>query len=452
MDAKDQARLDAAAKQGRVDNYFNKFSGYGGNNDPFNQATFVGQGSLSFSDVDEFYQGHWIFRRAIDVLVCDSTREWVDLKTEDKDLIGEIVKKGKELKIIENTAEALRLARMYGGSILVVGANDGVENIEESLNEDNISEIDFLHPVDMWQLNIEKKFDDPLKPNYREPEIYSIQPLHGESTASRIHSSRVIKFDGAYLPPRKKIANKGWCDSIYVSIVSDLKRFIMSNQTAGQLLQDFITKVLKMPNLMNLIENKDFNSIEARIQYAIKANSNIGLSLIQGGDNGEEYSKIQTPITGYKELMEQLKDIVAAAIGTPKVKLFGQQPGKLSGIDETMKIYDGEVSAFQETDLRTKIERLYSLLLKSKENKKGEPEDWSIEFNPLSKPSNKEKAEAQETQSKADANYVSSGVLMPEEVAASRFTEDGFKYDTILMEVDRSEMNNIEEEEAGDEG
>lgn len=454
MNSSDQAKLDAAAKigrQSRTDNYFNKFSGFGGSNDPVNRAVLTSSVKMSQTDVDNQYQGSWIFRRAIDVQVEDSLRAWVDLKTEDKDLIADINSKIRVLKSVKNTMEALRLARMYGGAILVIGAVDGKE-AEEELDEDSIKEIKFLQPLDRWQLNIQKKFTDPLEPNYGEPEIYSIQPLHGEKSNSKIHASRVIRFDGAYLPPRKKIQNQGWHDSVYVQMVADIKNFILSNQSAGQLLQDFITKVLKMPNLSELIENEQFNSIEARIQFALAAMSNVGLSLIQGGEDGEEFDKIQTPITGFPQLMEKMQDVVAAATGIPKVKLFGQQPGKLSGLDETIRIYNDEISAYQETELRDKIERLYSLLLKSGENRKGEPNKWEVEFNPLRKPTAAEEAEVHKTQSEADKNYIDTGVLLPEEVAESRFTEDGFKLDTTIDIESRDEMASIEEEKTDQAG
>jgi phage-related protein (TIGR01555 family) len=436
MKSKSTTRTDASARlkrQKKTDNYYNQFSGFGGANDPVNRAVLKSPVNLSQGDVDNQYASSWIFRRAIDVLVEDSLREWVDLKTEDKDLISDINSKVKSLKAVKKTMEALRLARMYGGSVLVIGAVDGGE-AEDELKEDSITEIRFLQPIDRWQLVIESKYNDPLEPNYG-------------NTGKKIHASRVIRFDGVYLPPRKKIENQGWHDSVFVGVVADIKNFILSNQTAGQLLQDFITKVLEMPNLTELIENEQFNSIEARIQYALAAMSNVGLSLIQGGDNGEKFSKIQTPITGFVELMDKMQDKVAAAIGVPKVKLFGQQPGKLSGLDETIRIYHDEVSAYQETELHDKLERLYSLLLKSKGNIKGEPDKWDIEFNPLRIPTDKEQSETQKTQSEADKNYVEMGILSAEEVAESRFTDDGFKLDTTIDIESRGEMKEIEEEE-----
>ena len=262
----------------------------------------------------------------------------------------------------------------------------------------------------------------------------------------------MIRFDGSWIPTQKQVANSGWHDSVLSSMISDIKNFIISNQSAGQLLQDFITKVLKMPNLSELIENDNLNAIEARIQYALRAMSNVGLSLIQGGDAGvaEDFEKIQTPITGFTELLDQMKDMVCAAIKVPKVKLFGQQPGKLSGLDETIRIYDDEVAAYQETELRSPIERAYSLLLKSKENTKGEPDVWSLEFNPLRKKTDKEQADIHKTQSEADANYVNMGAISGEEVAESRFTQDGFKLNTTIDIESRKEMNSIEEEEKTD--
>ena len=449
MNSDDQAKIDAAAAQGkqiRKDQYFNQNSGYGGNKDPFNRAVFQSPASLRRNEVEDLYTGAWIVRRAIEVLIEDATRAWVDLKTEDQDLIDAISEKVKELEMRKQAFEALRLARLYGSAILVIGAADGKE-ATEPLDEDNIASIDYFFSVDRWNLSIPKRYSDPTKPKFREPELYQINPQFGDEEQHKIHESRVIRFDGAWLPVQKMKANQGWHDSVLTSMVSDIKNFIMSNQSAGQLLQDFITKVLKMPNLSDLIENKEFNSIEARIQYALAAMSNVGLSLIQGGDNGEEFEKIQTPITGFPDLMEKMRDMVCAAIGIPKVKLFGQQPGKFAGMEETIRIYNDEVSAYQETELRSPINRLYGLLLKSKENKKGEPEKWSIKFNPLRKMTEKEETEVHEKQSVADKNYIEAGVLLPEEVAESRFTEDGFKLETTIDVESRGEMKEIEGEE-----
>ena len=456
MNQSDQTKLDSAAAIGKQltqfkkDNYFNRNSGFGGSADPVNQAVFITPTILDRATVEDMYSGAWIVQRAINVLIEDATKAWVDFKTEDPSVIDYITEKVKAIELRKHTFEALRLARLYGGSILVMGAIDG-GNAEEPLNEDTIKSIDFLYTIDRWQLNIKQRYSDPLKPKYGEPELYEINPIFGGSQQT-MHESRVIRFDGSWLPTQKQVANSGWHDSILSSMISDIKNFIISNQSAGQLLQDFITKVLKMPNLSELIENDNLNAIEARIQYALRAMSNVGLSLIQGGEDGvaEDFEKIQTPITGFTELLDQMKDMVCAAIKVPKVKLFGQQPGKLSGLDETIRIYDDEVAAYQETELRSPIERAYSLLLKSKENTKREPDVWSLEFNPLRKKTDKEQADIHKTQSEADANYVNMGAISGEEVAESRFTQDGFKLNTTIDIESRKEMNSIEEEEKTD--
>ena len=398
MNSADQAKLDAAAAVGKQltqfkkDNYFNRNSGFGSSTDPVNQAVFITPTILDRSTAEDMYAGSWIVQRAVNVLIEDATKAWLDFKTDDPGVIEYVNKKSKDIGLPKHIFEALRLARLYGGSILVMGAIDGQE-ADQPLNEEGIKTIDFLFTVDRWQLNIKQRYTDPLKPKFGEPELYEINPIFGGSQHT-IHESKVIRFDGSWLPTQKQIANQGWHDSVLTAIISDIKNFILSNQSAGQLLQDFITKVLKMPNLSELIENENFNAIEARIQYALRAMSNVGLSLIQGGGDGvaEDFDKIQTPITGFPDLMGKMEDMICAAIKVPKVKIFGQQPGKLSGLDETIRIYDDEVAAYQETELRSPIERAYTLLLKSKENPKGEPKIGSLEFNPLRKKTDKEKS------------------------------------------------------------
>ena len=48
--------------------------------------------------------------------------------------------------------------------------------------------------------------------------------------------------------------------------------------------------------------------------------------------------------------------------------------------------------------------------------------------------------------SQGDERYVNTTILAPEEVAISRFTDDGFKLDTTIDIDNREEMDNIDDE------
>ena len=130
MNSADQAKLDAAAAVGKQltqfkkDNYFNRNSGFGGSNDPVNQAVFITPTILDRATAEDMYAGSWIVQRAVNVLIEDATKAWLDFKTDDPDVIEYVNKKAKDIGLQKHTFEALRLARLYGGSILVMGAID----------------------------------------------------------------------------------------------------------------------------------------------------------------------------------------------------------------------------------------------------------------------------------------------------------------------------------------
>ena len=115
MDNEVQRRIDAASAEGkrlRKDNYFNQYSGFGGNKDPFNRATFQTPVLLKRTEVEDMYAGSWIVRRAIEVLIEDATRAWVDFKTDDDEVVKSINSKAKDLKLRKEVFESLRLDRL----------------------------------------------------------------------------------------------------------------------------------------------------------------------------------------------------------------------------------------------------------------------------------------------------------------------------------------------------
>ena len=447
-------RLDAAHKAGKQDAFLNNFNKFGSTSDPTRRTNFTGGDlrSTDFTTIETMFQYSWIVKRAVNVLPEDATREWVDLDIVDdnkgQEIIADINKRLKQTKAIKKFRQALSFGRLYGGSILLIGANDGQE-IEEPLKEDSIASIDSLTVLDRWQLDIKKVYSDPEQPEFGEPELYTVKPrnVRGEAQTQKVvHASRVIQFNGNEITDRMKITNAGWHDSILIDINDDLRHYGISLQSGAVLFQDFITKVLKIPNLSELIENDDQAVLNTRIQFALSTQSSLGMSLIE---ENEEFSKIQTPIQGLDKLINIFIEMVSAATGIPRTRLFGQQLGQLAGAEETTRNYYDSVSAYQELELRDKFERLYKLFLldKSGFNKGIEPEDWSLTFNSLWQNTDEDVAKTHKAQAEADKIYLETGVITPEEVAESRFTKDGFSLETTIDIDNREEFSQIEDEE-----
>ena len=444
-------RSDAGNKiiHTRRDVYFNAFSGFGGARDPLQRTGFVSESVMNHTELEQIYRFYWLARRIVDLMPADACREGIDLNIEDADKGAAINRRMDELLVWERIEEALRMARLYGGSVLLLGAIDGQEpNVP--LIPERVTSVASLTVLDRWQLTIRSTYDDPLKPEFGQPELYSINPVTagGNQNRSVVHASRVIRFNGNWLPDRVRVQNQGWDDSVFVAINQNLKQFGISVQSAAVLFQDFITKTLKIPNLAQLIADGQEDILFARIQYAVGQMSSLGVSLI-GQD--EEFAKVQTPITGLVELLVTFMDLTAAAAGLPKTRLFGQQLGTLAGADETTRDYYDGVKAYQEKVLRAPVTRIIKLLLV--EQKAKGVDDWSFEFSPLWQPTDKELAETRKTQAETDQIYITNSVLEPSEVAISRFGPDGYSMETVIDPDTRAPAGDggeIEEEPGDD--
>lgn len=449
----DQAKVTATRRdeaQKRLDLFSNAYNGFGGAKDPMYRIGFSAGSTLDRATLEDMFRYNWVARRICEVIPQDATRQWIDLKTEDQDVVTDLMGRMDTLEVQTKFEEALTLARLYGGSVIILGALDG-QQPDKPLNEDSVTGIRFLNVLDRWQLYIAETYDDALAQNFGQPKIYTLQQITS-GTASRhgqrIHESRLLRFDGAYLPEITKVTNSGWYDSILQPIDEELKRHGVSIQSGAVLMQDFITKVLKIPNLTELIAAGNYTALQSRIQYAISYTSSLGITLLDG-NTGEEFSKIQTPIAGLVELLNIFIELISAASGIPRARLFGQSLGVLAGATETTRSYYDMVAAYQHKHMRRQIERLIRIMFKAKNSvtKGKEPEQWSFDFCPLWQPTEKEIAETRKIISDMDHTYIVDQVVLPEEIAKSRFGSNGYGMEIVIDWAEREKYEKMVQEE-----
>jgi phage-related protein (TIGR01555 family) len=432
-----------------MDGYANLANKMGTSRDPYVATGFAMGTVFGQQEVEARYRYDWMVRRIVDALPEDGLREWIDFKTEDADVVKAVNEKLKLIKAKSRLNDGLSFGRLYGGAIgILITSGSGDPDQPLTALDDLVG----INIMDRWQVEVSESYSDPMEPNFGEPEMYRLTPRQGERTLdNKIHASRVLRFNGARLTEPDKIANKGWDDSIIVSLQDALKAFGISLQSGSQLFMDFVTKVLQIENAQELLQSTEGRAmLEVRLQAAIANLSNMGIVFTDGKDgSAETFTKIQTPITGFVDLVKLYIDVMAGASGYPKTRLFGQQVGTLAGAEEDTRGYYDRVSGYQGDRIQPPLERIIELILQSKKGPTGgaPPDEWSIEFNPLWQPTEKEQAETRKIMSEADANNITSGVYTAEEAAKSRYGSDGFSVATVLDFDAREAMENVEEEE-----
>mgnify|MGYP003947224089 FL=1 len=148
---------------------------------------------------------------------------------------------------------------------------------------------------------------------------------------------------------------------------------------------------------------------------------------------GEDFERVATPMTGVSDMLTAGWQRLAAATSPrmPLTRLFGMSPGGLNATGESdMRNWYDQVKAFQTIDLSPRANRLVQLIARSLGEQ--EPERFSACFPSLWQMTPKEQAEIEKLAAEKDAIYITAAVLLPEEVALSRYGDGNFSASTKI--------------------
>ena len=420
--------------QRRYDRWENETNRFGSDTDPISVTRYQPGIILNRIQLDNLYEFDWISAKIVDIPAEDAFRKWITLHHETDPAKAEAAKKIlDQWNLRGHLLEGERLARLHGGALVVFGAFDGTE-VSEPLDIEKIRQVMWIDVVDRWIAVPHTFFRDPGESNFGDVESYMIHRIRiSGSDTSIVHSSRVIRMNGRYVPPLRRLRNFGWFNSVLVRVYDVIRQFGVSVQSGSGVLQDFVVKKLKISNLQDLIASGQFDIIEARIQVMARemAINNIAL---YGSD--EEIEKIGTPIQGLPKLMELFIDYVSAAADIPRSRLFQNVTGTLGGDPgkNDLRVHYDNIEAMQENKLRPPVQQGIDILLAPHGFKPGE---ITFTWNPLWQMTDKEQAEIGKLVADTDVEYVRAGIVEPEEVAISRFSGDEVDLRNMVIDVDR---------------
>lgn len=391
---------------------------------------------LSQRALEDLFAGDPVARRICELPARESVRQWISISA-DKDVGKATLQALQVLGVQSAISEALTWARLYGGSVILLGVDDG-QDPSLPLREDSVKSFRWINVLHRWELQVARRYTDPFAPKYREPETYrivsSIVGPDGSGFGREVHETRLIRFDGPLTAQIRREQNDTWCDSVFTHLSAVIRDFWTGFDGAAHLLSDFSQAVYKVKGLAGLVSAKP-DALIRRFQIMDTVRSLVRAAVIDA--DGEDFERKATPISGMPELLDRMEKLLSASTGIPVTLLMGSSPAGLqaTGASDIRFFYD-TVASDQETVLRPRIERLLTLLLRAKDGptKGREPANWSFKFNPLWQLSAKEQAEIRKLTAETDTIEINAGVLHPEEVRQSRYGGDEYSTVTTLDE------------------
>ena len=166
----------------RLDGYYNVLNKYGTQHDSTEYYQWATGAAVTDAELADLYAGNGLFSTIIDAPADDATKNGIDLGIKDKDLQKRLDDHLQTIHYQSKLAKALKWARLFGGSAVVMLVDDG-RLLQDPLNWRDVHGVEELlvygrnEVFPLWINGYENNPDDE---NYRKggtgiPEFYQIK-------------------------------------------------------------------------------------------------------------------------------------------------------------------------------------------------------------------------------------------------------------------------------------
>lgn len=349
------------------------------------------------------YQASSLVQRVIDLPAEDACREWREWQAESAD-ISAIEATEARLGVQGKVLEASRLARLYGGSAILIVTNE--KDMAKPLNPASLGKdgVKYLTVLSDTDLSAGEQELDPRKPWFGSPKEWSLAV--GNEITPTIHPSRLVVFHGIQpMADRQNTNVGGWGDSALAGMIDAVKRV---DEVAGNILSlvyEAKIDVIKIPDLMGQLERggtKFEQQLLHRLTLAATAKGINGAMIL---DEKEAYEQKSASFGSLDNIADRMMQLASAASGIPMTLLFGMSPGGLNatGDADTRGYYD-RVKVHQTLKMQPAMGVLDECLIRSALGSR--PADVYYNWRPLWQPTAKERAETGKTLSETMKNAV----------------------------------------------
>lgn len=403
----------------------NVMTGLGGEMDTSSHNRWTGEGTSKNADHPQLtarYREDWIAQKVCTIIPQDMTRRWRAISTPE----GE--EADKHFGIRNKCREAYKWARVYGTSCILLDLK-GTGDISKPLNLRRLKPgcIRSLQVIDRTRLFPIGEVDyDPLSPNYGNPTQYI---LGGSS--QRIHSSRILRFEGTELPRYEHWRNQWYSDSILIPLMQTMDNFHVAAQSASALTQEANADVITIEGLQNILTNPTGEqAIMKRFRMMKQMKSVHNVILL---DSTETYDTKTMSLSGVKDLIWEYLRVVAAACGIPATRFLSASPDGMNATGESdLNNYIDALEGQQIAQFDPRLKILDRIL-----QAHYDIPEWTYTWNCIFPESSTQIAEREKTQAESLQIMVDSFILEPDEAKEVLRTRQTYKGVNLEAKAER---------------
>lgn len=335
---------------------------------------------LAKTSLASFYETDGMAKRIIDVIPEDMVSPGFKVEGIADEAAFRSLWDEKQLnaKIID----ALCWSRLFGGAGIVAIVADG-RMLKSPVKPGAV--LEDIRVYDRFQIRVSKRETNARSARYGEPVLYTITPGN-DIPEYEVHYTRICIIDGERLPNEQRKNNDGWGGSILNKrLIEAIHDYNYCEELATQLLRRKQQAVWKARGLADLCDDEEGVSA-ARLRLAqVDDEGGVGKAIgIDASD--EEYEVLNSDVSGVPEFLERKFDRIVSLSGIHEIVLKNKNTGGVSASQNTaLETYHKLIDRKRGEDYKPVLEFLLPFLVSETE--------WSIVFEPLAVPSDKDQAE-----------------------------------------------------------
>ena len=406
----------------RLDGWQNLTTGMGDpSRDKLQFASFAPVQNLDYGEIESLYYGDDMCERIVDSLPDEAFRRGFTLEGPQAE---EVLRAFKVLRVNTKLRDNYAWARLWGGSAMVLGLDDG-QTQDKPLDVERVKSLKFINVVDRRYVNPVTYYENALSPDFGKPATYQVTPAFGGGAASWtaaqnniiIHESRLIKFNGTKIDDITTRRLAGWSYSVLQRPYDVIRLFASAFQASGQLMNDAGQAIFSVKGLMTQLSGPNSSAILQRFA-SLDQQRWAGRMILADKDN-EEFHREPVQVAGVSDLLQHFELRLAAAARMPVTMLMGQSPAGMNatGESDTRQWY-ASVKAAQSNDLEPAINRLADIITAGAWSA---DEENKVVWAAMEEPNDKEDAEVALLVAQKWQVYTTIGALSGEQVALVEF-------------------------------
>lgn len=345
------------------------------------------------------------------------------------------------LKVVSSMVEAVTWEGLFGGCVIYMGVDDGQRGPDsqaQPIRMESLRKVLWLKVIDKRYVNRPSSLDgydtDATLPTFGEPLYYEVStPMGGGVFTAKIHRDRLIVLKGAMTSVDERQKRGGWGISRLDPVYDALQRSVNAWASAGNAVANAQYTVYALKGLSQMLgATGGEDKMKARSKAMEMAKSMINAILIDADD---KYTREKIDFGNLPEMLDRFMMDVASAWDMPVTVLFGRSAAGMNATgDGDREAWESSVEELREHELREPLQRIVELLMTSKEGPtNGKVIDgWRVTFKALEMLSALEMAEQYAKVAQADAVYLDHQVVLPNEIATSRFRPEGWSAQTTI--------------------